>query len=60
MIGLMTVRSGDRDLANNFPIPQPDMDPMVYTTELEGAGGEMRRIMKPGLDHPSHHHKEGP
>ena len=59
MIDLMTVQKGDRQLANNFPVPQPDSDPMVYTSELKGAGGEMGRIMGHGKGMHHHNHKGG-
>ena len=58
MIGLMTVQKGDRQKAGNFPIPHPDSDPMVYSSELKGGGGEMGRIMGHGKGM-HHHHKEG-
>lgn len=58
MIDLMTVKEGDRQKARNFPIPYSDSDPMVYTSELKGGGGEMGRIMghRKGMHH---HHKGG-
>jgi hypothetical protein len=59
MIGLMTVREGDREMAKNFPIPHPDLDPMVYSTWLQDAGGEMGRIMGHGNGMHHHNHKEG-
>lgn len=49
MISLMTVRPGDRKLATNFPIPHPDLDPLVYEPWLQDAGGEMARIMGHGM-----------
>ena len=57
MIDLMTVKEGDRQKAKNFPIPHPDSDPMVYSAELKGGGGEMGRIMGHGKE--MHHHKGG-
>jgi hypothetical protein len=58
MIDLMTVQEGDRQKANNFPIPHPDSDPMVYSTRLQGGGGEMGRIMGHGKEM-HHRHKGG-
>jgi len=59
MIALMTVQEGDRHKAENFPIPHPDMDPMVYSTWLQDGGGEMGRIMGHGMGMHHNNHKEG-
>jgi len=64
MIALMTVRPGDRERAGDFPVSHPERDPLVYSTDLQDAGGEMGRIMGHGsmnhgtMDH-SLNHREG-
>ena len=58
MIALMTVQEGDRYKAGNFPIPHPDMNPMVYSTWLQDGGGEMGRIMGHGMGMHHNNHKE--
>ena len=59
MIDLMTVQPGDREMAKEFPIPHPDSDPMVYSTGLQGRGGEMGRIMGHGKEMHHHNHQGG-
>ncbi len=59
MIDLMTVQQGDRQMAGNFPIPHPDLDPTVYSLGLHDKGGEMGRIMGHGKQMHHHNHKGG-
>jgi hypothetical protein len=55
MIDRMTVKPGDRAMAKNFPTPNPNLDPLVYSEEMWKGGGEMGRIM----GHSMHHHMKG-
>lgn len=52
MIDLMTVKPGDRKIAGNFPIPDPDLDPLVYPESMWKGHGEMGRIMGHTMHHP--------
>jgi len=45
IIDLMVVRPGDRTLAQNFPTPHPEFDPLGYPLWLKKGSGEMGRIM---------------
>ncbi len=45
VIEAMSDQPGDEKLARKFNIPYPDMDPRVYEDWMQGAEGEMNRIM---------------
>jgi len=47
-IDLMLARPGDRNLAADFPTPQAEVDPLVYSEAMKGEAGEMARIMGHG------------
>lgn len=42
----MSYQPGDENLARDFPIPHPDMDPRIYAGWMQGTQGEMSRIMQ--------------
>ena len=52
MIDLMTVKPGDREIARQFPTPDPDLDPLVYSEDMWKGHGEMGRIMGHTMHHP--------
>lgn len=45
VIKAMSYQPGDEKLARKFQLPHPNMDPRVYETWMQGAEGEMNRIM---------------
>ncbi len=51
MIDLMLYRTGDRERAQEFPTPFPDLDPLVYSRDMKEGGGEMGRIMGHSMHH---------
>lgn len=46
VIQAMSYQPGDEELARNFSIPHPGMDPRVYAGWMQGTDGEMNRIMQ--------------
>jgi hypothetical protein len=50
VIQAMSYQPGDEKLARKFSIPHPDTDPRNYESWMQGADGEMNRIMKEMLE----------
>jgi hypothetical protein len=46
VIKAMAYQPGDEKYVRKFPIPYPEMDPRVYADWMQGADGEMNRIMR--------------
>jgi hypothetical protein len=50
VIRAMPHQPGDQALARKFSLPHPEMDPRIYEPWMQGANGEMTRIMREMLD----------
>jgi hypothetical protein len=50
VIDAMSEKPGDRELARQFPLPHPEMDPRCYEPWMRGMDGEMTRIMREMLE----------
>jgi hypothetical protein len=50
VVRAMAYQPGDEAIARKFPLPDPEMDPRVYSPWLQGASGEMTRIMREMLE----------